>query len=136
GRLLSRRWRFVAWGLGVTLAISTLGGMFNPKATDSTLHVRNPFGIASAGWLDAVSGVSFLVIAALSIACVASLIIRFRRSTADERQQIKWFAYAASLLVAWLIVSTIGDIFGIKSFSSDSALSNVISAIAFMLLPI
>ena len=34
--------------------------------------------------------------------CVASLVVRFRRSHGDERQQIKWLLLAGAILVVWL----------------------------------
>jgi peptidoglycan/LPS O-acetylase OafA/YrhL len=37
---------------------------------------------------------------ALPLAACASLVVRFGRSQGVERQQLKWFAYAAALLVA------------------------------------
>jgi hypothetical protein len=36
---------------------------------------------------------------------VISLFVRFRRARGDERQQIKWFASAAALTLAWIIVA-------------------------------
>jgi hypothetical protein len=47
-------------------------------------------------------GVPMLLVAGLG--AVISLLVRFRRARGDERQQIKWFAYAAALTLAWIIV--------------------------------
>jgi hypothetical protein len=41
---------------------------------------------------------------AVSLAACASLVLRFRRARGDERQQLKWFAYAASLMVIPFVV--------------------------------
>jgi hypothetical protein len=41
---------------------------------------------------------------ATAIAACASLVLRFRRARGEERQQLKWFAYAASLMVVALLV--------------------------------
>jgi uncharacterized membrane protein YedE/YeeE len=38
------------------------------------------------------------------LGAVISLVVRFRRARGDERQQIKWFASAAALTLAWIIV--------------------------------
>jgi hypothetical protein len=38
---------------------------------------------------------------------VISLLVRFRRARGDERQQIKWFAYAASLTLVWILVAVL-----------------------------
>jgi hypothetical protein len=39
----------------------------------------------------------FAVVLALSLIALAALVVRFRRSTGAERQQIKWFAYGAMI---------------------------------------
>jgi hypothetical protein len=40
------------------------------------------------------------------LGAVISLLVRFRRARGDERQQIKWFASAATLTLVWIIVFT------------------------------
>jgi signal transduction histidine kinase len=62
------------------------------------------------------------------------LIVRFRRSGGDERQQIKLLAFAAGLLAAWLTLTSIGEAAGI-SWLVDSPLITALSAVAFMALP-
>jgi hypothetical protein len=59
--------------------------------------VVNPVGIdnpiiARLGW------VGFGVLVPTTLAAIASVVIRFRRSTGIERQQLKWVAMAAALL--------------------------------------
>jgi uncharacterized membrane protein SirB2 len=41
---------------------------------------------------------------------VFSLVMRFRRSMGEERQQIKWIAFAASLIGALYVIAMIGSI--------------------------
>jgi hypothetical protein len=41
---------------------------------------------------------------AVSLAACASLVARFRRARGEERQQLKWFAYAATLMVISSVV--------------------------------
>jgi hypothetical protein len=53
--------------------------------------VDNPFGVGGLG-LDAL-------VAAAAFASIASLVVRYRRAHGVERQQIKWVAGAACLLV-------------------------------------
>jgi hypothetical protein len=38
------------------------------------------------------------------LGAVISVLVRFRRSRGDERQQIKWFAFAAALTFVWILV--------------------------------
>jgi hypothetical protein len=67
------------------------------------------FGGEVEVWRSAVSewvlklGGPMLLLAGLG--AVISLFVRFRRARGDERQQIKWFASAAALTLAWIIVA-------------------------------
>ena len=98
GRLPSPRWRVVAWATGLAIAVSLISLAFGPGWVPGFAPARNPFGIAAASTilavLEAIGGWMGLVCV---VAVVASLIWRFYRSRGDERLQIKWFAYAATL---------------------------------------
>src|SRR3712207_3029031 len=48
GRLLSRRWRIVAWAALFGAALGVLGGAFMPGNLFSHPYVKNPFGVAEA----------------------------------------------------------------------------------------
>jgi drug/metabolite transporter (DMT)-like permease len=63
--------------------------------------VSNPIGVAAVENPDqsgAGAALLGLLLLLLGVALV-SLVIRFRRSRGDERQQLKWFTYAGALLV-------------------------------------
>jgi hypothetical protein len=53
-------------------------------------------------WVLRLGGPMLLV---AGLGAVISLFVRFRRARGDERQQIKWFASAAALTLAWIIVA-------------------------------
>jgi hypothetical protein len=42
----------------------------------------------------------------LILAAAASLVVRFLRSVGEERQQLKWFTYAAAFLPIWFLVNS------------------------------
>jgi signal transduction histidine kinase len=103
GHLLSRRWRIVMWAaiLGATLA--ALADAFYPGRLVTHGYVENPFGAMGVfgGWLTAYASlpVSKLLASALllvsTLAALFSPLVRLRRASGDERQQLKWFLYAA-----------------------------------------
>jgi hypothetical protein len=94
GRLPSRRWRPVA-GLMAAATVVPAAAMAvrawperGPAlATQSFDHP------AVAG----IFGTGFAIVLALSVVALAGLVVRFRRSTGAQRQQIKWFAYGAMI---------------------------------------
>jgi hypothetical protein len=106
--LPSRRWRPVLWTSVVAVGVVTA-----MAALSSTLQVRgrdapNPIGVIA---LDNVEDTFvFQVFTTLLFAgigaAVISLVLRFRRSGGIERQQLKWFVYAA-ILVALNFVASI-----------------------------
>ena len=60
------------------------------------------------------------------------MFIRFRRSSGVERQQLKWFAFAAVVLVTYFVVSAILEAFGI----SEGDIGEVVSGLAFLGIPV
>src|SRR5215208_1788606 len=101
GRPPSHRWRAVLW-LDLIAAVLLFVGSFKPgPMPPSSLTIANPFGIEKIGALvNALSYVGLFLALAVTALGVVSLIVRFRRSRAEERQQIKWFAFAGSIMCA------------------------------------
>jgi hypothetical protein len=109
GRLLSRRWRFVVW-VNLIAILLIFAWNFEPGLIESLglLKVANPFGVAGAGaLLKALGEIGFFLVLAVAIAGAISLVIRFRRSRGDERQQIKWFVFAGAIFCAVLAVAPV-----------------------------
>jgi hypothetical protein len=106
GRLLSPRWRPVAWlAAGVTVASCVLLALAPWDLLDAGIPARNPFGIEGLRDIGvAVPIPIFLVGIPTMLLSVASLVLRFRRSQGEERQQLKWFVYAGVLVVVALFV--------------------------------
>jgi hypothetical protein len=98
GRLLSPRWRLLAWIGGTALVVATVSIPFTPGPLEEFEPVQNPLGIeAFAGFFDLLAAVGGWTGGACFGAAIFSLILRFYRSRGDERQQLKWFVYAATL---------------------------------------
>jgi hypothetical protein len=107
GRLMSTRWRPVAVAAGLgTAAIITLSAL-QPTLQNEDDSVRNPIGLA--GVPDPEEGALGAALFGLLLACVAaaalSVVLRFRRSQGVERQQLKWFTYAATLMALFMLLS-------------------------------
>jgi PAS domain S-box-containing protein len=97
GRPPSSRWRYFAWLVGVVLAVGTVAVALWPETARGFDPVNHPLGIEFA--TDTINPVETIVYA-LGLIAATSLLVRLRRSTGVERQQVKWFAYAVLVLAA------------------------------------
>jgi signal transduction histidine kinase len=103
GHLLSRRWRIVAWMAVCGVVLTTLADAFYPEALSAHSWVLNPFGvegvigggITTYELFDATTLVGEALLLASILAALFSLFVRLHRAWGDERQQLKWFLYAA-----------------------------------------
>ncbi len=106
GRLPSRRWRWVTWLMVAFFLVGTTSAAFSSGPVDGLGPIRNPLGI------EGFSGVynSILITMAATVLVVAaalSVFMRLRRARGIERQQIKWFAYAAAATVTGLVLTRV-----------------------------
>jgi hypothetical protein len=107
GRLLSTRWRPVAVAAAAgTAAVITLSAL-QPTLQDEDHPVRNPIGVAGVRDPEegALGAILFGLLLLCAAAAVTSVVLRFRRAQGVERQQLKWFTYAAALLILFLPLS-------------------------------
>jgi hypothetical protein len=107
GRVPSPRWRPVAWlGALVVLFATTADALLPGQVEASEVPVGdNPMGIASLqGMLSLLSVTMFFLFFPLAVAALVSLVVRFRRALGDERQQLKWLAYAMVSFAAYLLL--------------------------------
>jgi hypothetical protein len=98
GRLRSRRWRPAAWFVGAVFALSTAAVMAG--AAREWAHPSASFGQLVGPPTLAAMVICFL---AALVVSGSAIVVRFARSTGDERLQLKWFAAAAVLVVATFI---------------------------------
>jgi hypothetical protein len=103
GRLPGRRWRLVAWACAAPLALFLVGAVLAwPDRGRSFLYSEES---QPEGLVIIVDGLLFPLLLICALVCVISLIVRFRRSRGVERQQLKWFTYAAAATFLMLFVS-------------------------------
>jgi hypothetical protein len=100
GRLPSRRWRVVAWLAVAVLISASLSEAFSPgRLAEVQANVTNPLGIESArSALELLGAGGIPLLPVCFVASALSMVLRFRRSSGEERQQLKWFASAVALL--------------------------------------
>ena len=99
GRPPSPRWRFVAWGAALALALVVFLGAFRERIEMPGVSMDNPVGIpgiedpeqSTLGTVLLGSFVLFVVLA------LASVVVRYIRSGGVQRQQIKWLLLATAL---------------------------------------
>jgi hypothetical protein len=105
GRPPSRRWRPVAWlgGLAIGLISVPVPILTWPERGAKVLR-GGGIGEEDPVWLVTLVEAGFSLMLLAGLAAVISLFVRFHRARGDERQQIKWFASAAALTLAWIFV--------------------------------
>ena len=113
GRLPSRRWRPLAW-------ISALSGA---TITVLVLLFQRPDKVGGVVTLVAV--VTSSAIFATLVLSALSLVIRYRGARGVERQQVKWFAFAAVLAVLVFL----GEVNGLSELLGQT-LWNLLSVVA------
>jgi hypothetical protein len=103
GHLPSRRWRPVAWLAGAAITLISLVFLFEPGPLDKGLP-DNPLGIQGAKqMLNVLTSVGGFLLMGTCVLSVASIFVRVRGARGDERQQLKWFVYAALVLLVAVV---------------------------------
>jgi hypothetical protein len=111
GKLPSRRWRPLAWLAGAVIVVESVAVFLTPGPLDGLGGARNPFGLEGYPWLEPLQWIVLLLLPVCMLASAASLVLRFRRSGGEVRQQIKWLAFAASFLgLVYLFIMSAGFI--------------------------
>jgi hypothetical protein len=120
GRLPSRRWRPFAWFAGAVMVLICVGFVFVPGPLEEHPGVRNPFGLEHSPWLPIVAGFVVVLLPLCILASAVSLVLRYRRSGGEVREQIKWLTFAASFMGVVFFGSLITQLL----FAPDSLSTN------------
>jgi hypothetical protein len=99
GHLPARRWGFVLWLVAACAALSEAFLAIRPGGLGSAPEIANPLGIAAlvTAFLPLYT-LSIVGIVVAAFLAATALALRFRHARGDERQQLKWIAYAGVLL--------------------------------------
>jgi len=128
GRLLSPRWRPVAWGAGIGIVGYTLNVALETGGLGDFPQISNPYGVDSP--LVGMVGFAGVILAGCSmVASTVSLVVRLRRAGSEQRQQIKWFAYGGVVVVVTIVAGGFVSIWSIPA-------SILIISVALLGLPV
>jgi fumarate reductase subunit C len=81
-----------------------------PRTVAGPRGVRNPFGLEGQHWLTSAGYAVLPLLPLCMLASALSLVLRFRRSRGEERQQIKWIAFAASVVVIVYLIAMVASL--------------------------
>jgi signal transduction histidine kinase len=112
GRLPSPRWGVVGWSAAAGMALTVLAVMLHPGPLAVMALPANPFGVlGTASLFDGLLTIGGVLLGVGFLGSLAGLFSRFRRSTAVQREQIKWLVYAVGInLLAYLVSTAAGFI--------------------------
>jgi hypothetical protein len=133
GRLPSRRWRPVAFGAAAIVVLAVLETMLAPAtyARAGYPSIRNPFGLDRfADFFRAADVLLPVLLFIVLVVSSAALFARLRAAGGDQRQQLKWFAYAAALVVTSFLIDLLANFVTLLRPVADP-----ITAIALAALP-
>src|SRR5215210_1619891 len=119
GRLPSRRWRPLAWISGVVIVLFSVAEGLAPGPLENQAGVNNPFGIEALPWLSVAGYVVLPLLPLCILASAVSLVLRFRRSGGEVREQIKWIAFAASFTGLMYLGAMVSQLIFIPEMSGD-----------------
>ena len=87
--------------------VGAISGAFTSGPVDGLGSIRNPLGIE--GFTSGYKAVLYPMAPFLFAASALSVFVRLRRATGVERQQIKWFAYAAGVMAITVFLQIITE---------------------------
>jgi len=99
GNIPSSRWRYVAWLCVIGLLIYLLLQFFEPGPLAILPELSNPYGAAESLWakLKPIHIGSMILLILCSLGSIIALFQRMRWANGDERQQIRWLVFPATM---------------------------------------
>jgi signal transduction histidine kinase len=138
GRLPSRRWRPVGIvalvaPIVVVVGMAVTPGRLTGGTLDNPVHVTNPLGVPiSRPTVELVTQLAGLAMLATAAAAFVGIVVRFRRSDPETRQQIRWLALVGGAFFADLVVALSLQPLGL----SETAGASVVYVLLFVILMI
>jgi len=93
GKLPSKRWRPLTLFSAVVIMVYSVTEGLAPGPLENPGGVRNPFGLEALPWLVGVTYILLPLLPLCIFASAVSMVLRYRRSSGEVREQIKWIAF-------------------------------------------
>ncbi len=140
GHLPSRRWRWVGWVAGFTIALGSVVILFNPgPMTDSSYPTAvNPIGIGAIATLLDVGHLVIILLPVVILGAAASLVSRYRAAHGADRLQLKWLAASAAFVA---VLYGVTEVLSVTIASNDRVpgwllVMQDLALLSFALIPI
>ncbi|HEX5848942.1 MAG TPA: hypothetical protein VFY59_07065 [Rubrobacter sp.] len=117
----SPRWRPVVWTVVVVGVGAIIVTAFEPGRLDAHPYVENLLGLGGpfGDIVRVAKDVADVIAIPVFLVCLASVIVRLRRSGGRERLQVKWVAYAAVLTAISFAISFLADLLPSRQTLAD-----------------
>jgi len=127
GRPPSPRWRVVTWTAIGTLILYLSLQALEPGPINFLPGRIYPFGVSASLWtyLEPLRWMAISILMLCYAAALLSLVSRLRRAWGDERQQVKWLIFPASLYWISLIL-----LYFFGEFMADELIAEVFLSVA------
>lgn len=101
GKLISRNWRWGVISLGIAFSLFLFIATFASEAeeVDGTRTFLNPIGFLSNSLVESLVGVMGVFLIGAALVSLIAMFVRYRRSQATERAQLRWFFIACAIFV-------------------------------------
>jgi hypothetical protein len=118
GRLPSRRWRPFAWFAGAVIVLTSVAVTTSPEPLPGHQGVSNPFGLEGHSIVAQTLLSAPVLLPICILASAFSLVWRYRHSGGEVRLQIRWVAFAASLVGITYAIALVSGLFLIPEAST------------------
>lgn len=110
GRPPSPRWSWVRRATTVALVVLVAAVVVTPGRVTEDDPAPNPFGVSAlAGLAPLVTNVTLFALLALTLAAMASFIVRWRRAGGVDRRRLAWLALAALIFIGTTLTGLLID---------------------------
>ena len=131
GQVLGRRWRAILWLLWGGALLAVLGDVLGQGSFtgDAPVSVDNPLSTGEHHLVVLVAVIGAWCVGVAGIAALVSVVVRFRRSRGEVRQQLRWLMWAAVLILVSVVAMIVT---GLLAGPDGTSTANDIAWTAFI----